>query len=173
MQTVPRHASVAASSSRRRFPAMTSRGFSEQENPELGKQSTADELDVWRSTSIGPDGDLRPTVLALGVVLSRRRSTGTQSIRSTITRSRACILEDIFTPIAAAQKRQSDKQTAVTEMVMDRVPDDAKRFQNQFLGGMKAALESATSTTNAALARAEAKSDEDDAPAEADDGVDA
>lgn len=154
------------------FPGLPGpEAFSEQENPDLAKEVyTRINSDVWRLTSIGPNGYLQSRLNSgLGLVLCRTKVNPDAVDAVYVTRSRACILEDIFTPIAAAQKRQSDRQTAVTEMVMDRVPEDAKRFQNQFLGGMKGALESATSSTNAALARAEAKSDEGDVPVEADD----
>ena len=79
-----------------------------------------------------------------------------------VTRDLGCLLEDAIKPVQTAAKKRADREAAFTAMLIERVPEHGKRFNREFVSGLKTALDGAKAITGGALQLTITEPDNDD-----------
>jgi hypothetical protein len=138
--------------------------WADEPDPELA-EAVYIRLDqkCWRFTATGPSGQVQSKLNSdLGLVLCRTKVNPHRTDAVYVTSDLGCILEDMYKPMRAAQKKQADRDAASTVMLIERIPEHGKRFDRELLGGLRTALNSAQATTAGALASSVEEDDVDE-----------
>ena len=139
--------------------------WSEQVDPDLAKE-VWDVLwkHVWDILQVGPKGLIQSRLNGdLGLVLVRlqpQRRGDEWGVY--VTRDYRTLEEDLIKPTKKRQESRARSDAAVATMLMERVPEHAKRFQREFVSGLQTGTNVAKELTKAMLESLEAGDNGDD-----------
>ena len=127
--------------------------FTEQPNPLLAqKVYSAVDSACWRTTNPGPDGRLQQRMNGEhALVLCRTQVNPDKADAVYVTRDRGCLVADLIKPQSEKQKARANREAALMEMLIQRIPEHGPRFHRDLKGGLQRALDSATAITAAAV----------------------
>lgn len=146
------------------FPNVPGRDdWHNQEDPDLAEEIwNGMERRTWGIVDQNPSGKVQQLLNGeSGLVLVRREKSKAVAGNVYVTRDIKCLETDVITPkIVQAKKRAADTGT-LTELLMDRVPEHAKKLHSQLGSGYDSVAKAAKAITSAKLAQIQASKDDD------------
>jgi hypothetical protein len=150
------------------FPDVPGRDeWDEQPDPKLAKLLyNRLESDVWRCADPNPSGLLQIRLNGDGVdnpfVLVRRNPTTRHPGGVYITRDPACLLKDVLIPQSETQIHRATRSARLTALLMQRVPESAKKFDKELTRGLNESKSQAKAISAATMAVLTAGAEDDD-----------
>lgn len=121
------------------------------------------DTDVWRAVDPFPSGQVQLRLNGSGLVLVRRGASTRHPANVYVTRDPSCLVADVLVPQSEGQIYRATRSARLTALLMERVPDAAKKFDKELTRGLNESKSQAKAITGARMAVIEAsRSDEDD-----------
>jgi hypothetical protein len=117
---------------------------------------------VWSATS--PDSPLQRTVgevMGNGYLACRTEKGKDRVPAAYITHEKTCVLEDFLTPVTTSLQNKAHKANAVTQMAIERQPENAKFYAKHMESAAKAITSHTQTSMQQAIEAAEAVADTD------------
>ena len=120
------------------------------------------DTDVWRAVDPFPSGQVQLRLNGSGFVLVRRNQTSRIQGGVYVTRDPSCLVADVLVPQSEGQIYRATRSARLTALLMERVPDAAKKFDKELTRGLNESKSQAKAITGARMAVIEAGRDDDD-----------
>ena len=153
------------------YPDITGpEGWAEQADPVLAEKLYNQlDGDCWRLMSTGPAGKIQQRLNGEhALVLCQTQVNPDKTHAVYVTRDRGCLLEDLIKPQSANQTKRANREAALMEMLIQRIPEHGSRFHRDLRGGLTRAVNSALAITEAAVEALDGVEDEEIVPEDAD-----
>jgi hypothetical protein len=98
--------------------------------------------DIWRLTSMDPDGPVQSQLNGEGILCRREVPRKEKGIY--VTRNKRSLLEDFSAPQRKKIKAAMDKHSAMMDLAADRVPEHGTAFLNEFKNEAQDGLKAGT-----------------------------
>lgn len=106
----------------------------EQGDPELAEELYKKlDSDIWRVLNVDPGGPVQAKLNGEhSMLLCRVDANRNHEAHAYVTRNRKCLYEDYSAKARAAMKRVHDRHAALMAQAIDRVPEHAQAFMNEY-----------------------------------------